>query len=467
MPPGDARPGGRVPESLSWALGSGTLLQALNSSMIAVAVVPIADSFGTPEGIPWLVSGLYIASAVGSPAMGRLGDLFGPRRIYLAGLVVVLIASLLGPFVPTLHLLVADRVLLGLGTAAQFPTALALVRRRAVLYRESGAGALGAIALCSQVAAALGPTVGGVVVQLSGWQGVFWANVPVVLISALLVYLVVPPETAEERTRCGSAVAALRTIDAAGMVLFGVATTLLMSFLLSLGDAPRWGAGALLVPVVLLLAVVERRSSSPMLDVALLRAHPQITVTCVRTVVTYTAFYCIFYGIPQWLQADRGLDPLHAGLVMVPVFAVATAGTFVAARVIERVGPRQVLFVGSAAFVVAGALVASCLGADTPATVLVLVALVFGVPGGFNGLGNQYLISVSAPPHAVGAAGGLFRTSQYVGAALSSVVVSMTLDDGGETGVQGLGLAIGGIGVVLLGAGLLARHGGRGVPAEG
>src|SRR5699024_6309376 len=119
----------RVPLPLSLGLGSGSMLPPLNSSMIAVAIIAIADRFGPIEGTAWVISGLYIATAVVSPAAGRLGALFGPRRMYLGGLGAIAAGSVLGALAPSLAWLIVARVVQGVGTASQYPTAMMIIRR--------------------------------------------------------------------------------------------------------------------------------------------------------------------------------------------------------------------------------------------------------------------------------------------------------------------------------------------------
>ena len=107
----------------------GSVLNPINSSMIAVALVPIGIAFGAPPAeTVWLVTALYLATAVGQPVIGRLVDMYGPRRLYLVGTGLVGVAGLLGALAPTLGVLIAARVLLGFGTSAAYPAALLMTR---------------------------------------------------------------------------------------------------------------------------------------------------------------------------------------------------------------------------------------------------------------------------------------------------------------------------------------------------
>lgn len=158
----------------------GSVLNPVNSSMIAVALVPIGVAFGAPPAeTVWLVSALYVATAVGQPVIGRLVDMYGPRRLYLAGTALVGVAGLLGALAPSLGALIAARVLLGLGTSAAYPAAMRLTRAEAERTgQDSPAGVLTALAVANQTVAVVGPALGGLLIQLGGWRAVFTVNVP-------------------------------------------------------------------------------------------------------------------------------------------------------------------------------------------------------------------------------------------------------------------------------------------------
>lgn len=449
-----------LPGATAWALGSGTVLQGLNSAVIAVALVPIAEHYGSSAAIPWLVSSLYIASAVGSPTAGRLADLFGPRRVYLVGLLVIVIASLLGPFAPSVGWLVADRVLLGLGTSVQFPAAMAIIRREADRRASGASGAIGVVALCGQTSAALSPTVGGLVVVAAGWQGIFWINLPLVANCAFWVLRWVPADPPRPAHRPGG-------LDLPGVALFTLALGLAMLALLSAQDGvsgPTIAAVAACCVLFWCFVRHERRTDTAFLDLRLLADQPAILRTCGRGTVTFVAFYTVFYGVPQWLEVGRGLSPAQAGLLMFPVFGVGVLSTALAARSAARIGPRRLLVIGNAGFVLAGAVLATVAGPTSPLIVLAVANALLGVPTGFNNLGNQLTLHDACPARAAGSANGLYRTAQYIGAALSTVLVAHVVPAQAAAGadrtgsaIRDVGLCLVVIGLVLLAAGLPRR----------
>jgi MFS family permease len=467
----DPRP--PLPRGLGWALGSGTILQGFNSSIIAVALVSIGAHFGQSDdgALVWLVSGMYIACAVASPSAGRFVDLFGPRRLYLIGLGIVLAAAVAGPFMPSLPWLVADRIVMGIGASVQFPAAMAIIRRLAAEREASGRTAIGTIALCGQTLAAIGPSVGGVLVVAFGWQSIFWVNLPLVLNAAVWVLIAVP--TSVDRTPAPDPAAGpaadrrpargfLASLDLPGLLLFVIALVCLMWGLLGLDDLVAGDPLPLVwclasVPVWALFVIRELRAALPFVDVRLLIAAPQVLSTCGRAVVTFLAFYGVFYGLPQWLEASRGLTAAQAGLLMIPVFGTGVVSTLLATRLSAAYAPRTLLVVGGAAFAVAGALLAMTVTTQAPIWLLIVVGALLGLPNGFNNLGNQSILQIASPASGVGIASGLYRTAQYVGAALSAAVVALLLDPGSaDGGIRALGAVIGVVGLALMVLNLIA-----------
>lgn len=447
----------RTPARLSYAfvgtIALGTLLQALNSSMIAVAIVPIREDFHAGAAVSWLLSGLYLATMVGAPTMGRIADMVGPRRIFLTGLGIVALASTAAPFAQDIGWLIACRVLLGIGTSAQYPAGVALIRAAADKRGASAGSALGLLALCAQVAVALGPAIGGGLVALAGWQSIFLVNLPLVLFAAVLMLLRVP------RDGVIRAAGLLRRLDPLGIALFAAAMSALVLFLLSVGARPNY---ALLVGFLALLGAFvwwEHRAADPFIDPRLLADNRALTATYLRTATTYVAFYLIFFGLPQWLEQGRGLDSAGAGLVVLPIAALGAVTVLLATRLERRAGARPTLIIGSVALALGGLAMALLLHSTTPIAVLVAVSALLGLPNGFNSLGNQTAMVRAAPAGRTGAASGLYRTSQYVGANLAAALIEVVGGaQAGDVGLHRMGVVVAAIGVVLAVAAVFSRQ---------
>ncbi|WP_033189781.1 MULTISPECIES: MFS transporter [Nocardiaceae] len=445
-----------VPLKVSSAVASGTVLQPLNSSMIAVAIVAIAAQFGTDAPVSWVISAMYITTAVCAPMAGRLGAMLGARRVFLAGLVFVAVGSAVGAFAPSIGWLIGAYVLLGVGISVHMPNAMTMVRAYGAKYRSDSRTALTTIVMCGQSVAALGPTVGGLLVGAFGWQSILWVNLPFVGLSAIAVLCVDVGTTANERVSIRNVV---RTLDAAGIGLFVVSVTSLMLFLISTRGSPLWWTLPVIFVTSGLFVLREWRTEDPFLDVRALVGNRALAATLGGALVTYTCFYCVFFGIPQWLQASRGMTPIETGLTMLPVAGVTVLSTMLGARTYARFGGRRTLFVGTTAMLIGGVLIATVESSAAPIVVLLLVAGVLGIPNGFNNIGNQNIINSVSSVAEVGTAIGMYRTVAFIGANLAVVTLQLTsgpvMDD---RGLHRTGMFIAVSAVVLLIGMLLYRR---------
>ncbi|MER7971561.1 MFS transporter [Streptomyces sp. NPDC096080] len=384
----------------------GSVLNPVNSSMIAVALVPIGIAFGAPPAeTAWLVSALYLATAVGQPVVGRLVDMFGPRTLYLIGTGLVGVAGLLGALAPSLGALIGARVLLGFGTSAAYPAAMQLIRRENERTgKDSPAAVLTALAVANQTVAVVGPALGGLLIGLGGWRAVFTVNVPLSAACLVLGALRLP------RTRPGAADRA-RGVDLPGMALFAVTLVALMLFLMA-PRPDRWYLPVIAVLAGAGFAARELRVQGPFVDLRVLGGNVPLLVTYLRQLLAYTTSYAFLYGFTQWLEQGRGLSPGTAGLVLLPLSASALAVSALTGR---SEAPRSKLLVGSAVQVAvcAGLLAA---GAGTPLWALLAASAVMGVPQGLIGLATQNALYRQAEPARIASAAGLLRTFSYLGA---------------------------------------------------
>ncbi|MGK5637446.1 MFS transporter [Streptomyces sp. URMC 126] len=432
----------------------GSMLNPVNSSMISTALVPVGRHFGAgPSATVWLVAGLYLASAVAQPVMGRVADHLGARRVYTAGLVLVGLSGVAGLLARSLGQLVAVRVLTGVGTSAAYPAAMAMIRERSA--RAPGgqpAGALGALTIAALASAALGPALGGLLTGLAGWRAVFAVNIPLALVGLALALAWLPRD--EPRPRAGGIRGGWSALDPAGVLLFVGTLLPLMLFLTDLArpDWPLLAVGGLAAGA---LAAWELRvARHPFLDLRMLAANRPLVRTYVRYGASFLVVYCVLYGYTQWLEEVRGYSATVTGVVMLPMCAVAAVCSWTGAR---RATVRGPLLVGTLAMVAASAALAFT-GPGTPMAVLVLVGVVFGVPNGLNAVGNQTALYAQAPAGRTGTAAGLFRTAQYVGAVASTSVIGLVYGDRATTGgLHTAAVVLTALGALLLPATLFDR----------
>lgn len=407
----------------------GSLLNPLNTTMISTGLVAIGDDFGAgAAGTAWLVSALYLSSAVAQPVLGTLADRIGPRRVFLGGLLVVAASGLVGTLAPGFAWLLVSRVLLGIGTSAAYPAAMAVLRDASGrIGRDVPRPVLGRLSFAALGSAAVGPTLGGLLVATAGWRGIFAVNVPAAGVAFATALRWIPADEARPKDRAARGAASL---DSLGILLFSSALTCLVVFLLELRHPLWW----LLAPVVLLSAVLtwwQLRHPRPFVDLRMLARNRALARTYLRHGLSYLVVYCVMYGFTQWLEEARGYTSLHTGLVMLPMSLAALVCSLLGAR---TKGIRAPLALASVLLAAGSALLFLTSG-STPLAVLLLAGACFGIPQGLMGTGNQAAVQQFAPVDAIGSAAGLQRTAQYVGAITASGLIGLAYgeraDDGG------------------------------------
>jgi predicted MFS family arabinose efflux permease len=441
----------RVSRRVLAAILLGTLLNPLNSSMIAVALAPIQDDFGAGVvAAAWLISSYYLTGAVAQGVLGRLADQFGARRLICAGFVVVALAGALAPLAPSFGWVIAARVALALGTSAAFPAGLAILRDQA--GGPPPPATLAPLTIAGSVSAALGPVLGGALVALWDWPAIFVVNVAVALAGLTLALRWLP----RDPQHAGGIDLALvrRLIDVPGIALFAALVAGVLALLLSLPTAPLWWLAPLAVAAAGALIAWERRRAEPFLDVRMLAGNRALLAVYAQYAAVNVAFFGVFFTVPLWLERVRGLSAGTAGLLILPIAGVGVVSTPLAARLVARRGIRPALVTGSLALL-AGTLLMLVFGDATPLLLVVAVGAVLGVPNGFNNLGLQSALyaAIDAEPERTGAAAGLFQTFRYVGAVLSTSLIGIVFSGGVDTaGLHEIALVLAGVGVAVLAA---------------
>ena len=425
MPPSDLADGGEKTNVFPWRfvtpLFMGSALNPINSSLIATALVPIAAAVHVPVGrTAVLVSALYLASAIAQPTGGKLAEEFGPRRVFLAGILTVLAGGLVGGFGQDLTTLIVARVLIGAGTSAGYPSAMLLIRRRAEaagLDAPPG-GVLGGLVIAGAATAAVGLPIGGVLVDAWGWRTTFFINVPFALVTLAMALSWIPRDRPVPGSRTVRQVAV--RLDAVGILGFGGAMTALLVFLMGLPH-PDWIALGVAVVVGAGLVWWELRASHPFFDVRLLATNLALTRTYLRFALATLCVYTVLYGLTQWLQAGRGISPEEAGLLLLPMSALSVVLIWPLSK---RNLVRAPLIAAAISCLAASAGVLA-LTTSTPILWIVIVTLVFGITLGTTVSANQTTLYTQVTANQIGTASGLFRTFGYLGSIASSAIISI------------------------------------------
>jgi MFS family permease len=407
----------------------GSALNPINSSLLATALVPIARGIGIPLGqTATLVAALYLASAIAQPTAGKVAEVLGPRRVFLAGIVMVALGGIVGGLGNDLAMLLISRILIGLGTSCAYPTAMLLIRHRAQQagMQQPPGGVLGGLMISGIATASLGLPVGGLLVAALNWRAVFLVNVPVAILALLATLAWVEPDG---RSGAGSGQGAedrlsarefASRIDLAGVLGFAVAMLALLVFLFRLPTAHWW---ILAVSIVLWAALMawELRARTPFLDLRLLVANLGLTNTYLRFGLANLCTYVVLYGVTQWIETVRGYGESAAGLLLLPM-------TLVSGVIIAPISRRNLVrgpLVAAALTCLLGSLGVLLLDANVWVGVVVIITVVFGLATGFTVAGNQTALYRAAPADQLGTASGLLRTFGYVGSIAASAITGI------------------------------------------
>lgn len=406
----------------------GSALNPVNSSLIATALVPMAHGLHVSVGsTAVLVSALYLASAIAQPTGGKLAEVFGPRRIFLAGILLVLAGGVVGAFGRDIATLVVARVLIGVGTSGGYPSAMLIIRRRA---REAGlseppGGVLGGLQIAGTATAALGLPVGGVIVDAFGWRSTFVVNVPVAVVAFLLAVLWLPADR-RDGPKLGAREVVSR-IDLTGIALFAATLSALLLFLDGLPGA-RWAYLGVAAAFAVALVLWERVAATPFLDVRLLVRDLALTRTYLRFGLTSLCVYSVLYGVSDWLEEAHGYSSRTVGLLLLPM-------TGLSALLMRPISARNLVrsaLVAGAVASGAGAIGFLLIDSSTSVVVIIVLTLVFGVTLGTFAPANQTALYRQAAADQIGTAAGLMRTFGYIGSIASSALIGVFFHTGAD-----------------------------------
>ena len=393
-------------------LGATQFLLVLDSAIVNVALPRIRADLGfSPAGISWVVNGYALAFGGLLLLGGRSSDLYGPRRVFVTGLSLFAAASVAGALAPSAGVLVAARVVQGVGAALTAPSAMALV----ILLFAPGAarnGALGLMGAMAGLGGASGAIVGGLLTEAFGWPAILWLNVPIGLGVVGLSFWVLPSIAR------GSA-----SLDLGGAVTVTLGVVALVCGLVEGADG-SWSGYSTLVPLVaaalllVLFVVVERHTREPLLPLPLLG---------IRTLrgANATVFLSAMAMMPMWflltvyLQQVRGYGPVGAGVGVLPTVAMLVALNSLAPRLFARVGTRTLLVAGLLVAAVGVAWMSRLEGSRSGfAADLLGPELVVGLGFGLSFVAATVTATVDVPGERAGVASGVYSSAQQVGGAV-------------------------------------------------
>ena len=391
----------------------------LDASIVNVALPSIGRGLHfSDQNLPWVVNAYVIAFGGFLLLGGRAADLLGRRRVFMAGLLVVAVASLLAGFAANQGELIAARAAQGLGAAIISPAALSIVTN---LFsdgaeRNKALGAWGAVA---GSAGAAGVLLGGILTDGLGWEWVLWVNVPVSLIALALTPGLIPESRSDSATR---------HFDAAGAISVTGGLSLLAYALLDASSA-GWGSakiiGLLAASVALLVAfvVIELRSRAPLMPFRIFRIRT-LSGANIVAVLLGASLFSMFFFISLYMQQVLGYSPIHAGLSYLPLAVTIVVAAGLGGQLVTRFGFKPILAAGMAAVAIGLLWFSRVSVGGGFLTDILGPSLLAAIGLGFGFVTSTIAAVSGVDGHEQGVASGLINTSQQIGGALGLAVLS-------------------------------------------
>ncbi len=416
---------------------------AVDVTVVNVALPSIGDDFGVdPRGLTWVVVGYTITGGGLLMLGGRLGDVFGRRRLLLIGTAIFGAASMMAGFAETFAVLVAARLFQGVGEALALPAAMATI----VLLFPEGRARTRALSVWAAVASCglvLGFVLSGIITEHLGWRWVFLIAVPFILFVLIATVILLPGDRKQERA----------PLDILGSILLTGAPLLFAFGIVEAGEGMSWLPVAALTGAfiaAILFVGVERRAPNPLIPLAFFRNRTRVRAN-LATALLSAALSTSFLLFTFYLQDELGLSPLEAGLLLLPLAVALIVAVTVVPRLMGRWGARSCVIAGLG-FAGAGMIViAVAAQLDAPAWVLIPAMLFIAAGMGFGLVGLQYAAVTGVTDDDAGVASGVQRAADQLGGSAGvTVFVGLgfaSIAHGVSPYLLSSGLAIIGLGV--------------------
>jgi EmrB/QacA subfamily drug resistance transporter len=390
-------------------------LSALDQTIVSTALPTIVTDLQGAELYTWVVTIYLLTATISGPIWAKLSDLFGRRLILTSGVGIFLVGSALSGLSNEMWQLIAARGIQGIGAGAIFPVALAVIGDLfEPAERAKYQGLFGAV---FGVSALIGPALGGLLTDTVGWHWVFFVNIPIGLVSMVIIWRLLPAFRHPERAR---------SIDYLGSAVFASA---LVPILVGLTNAQRldWTdplVGGLILLGLALAAVfvfVESRAAEPILPLGLFRIRTLAVSLGVVFLAAFGFFSAIIF-LPLWFQAVQGASATQSGYYSLPLLAGLIISSVVSGQLISRTGKYKLLIVVAMAVMTVGLFGLTHLQTDTPLPVIWAWMLVTGLGIGPTLASFTVVIQNAAPVQQLGAATGALTFFRQVGGTVGLAV---------------------------------------------
>ncbi|WNG92145.1 MFS transporter [Mycobacterium sp. ITM-2016-00318] len=432
------------------------LIVSMDATIVNVAIPSIRDDLNASASqIQWVIDVYTLVLASLLLLSGAAGDRFGRRRTFQIGLTVFAVASLMCSLAPNIEMLIGARFLQAIGGSMMNPVAMSIITQvfRGRVERARAIGVWGGVVGISM---ALGPIVGGALIQYVDWRAVFWINLPICAVAILLTAIFVPESKS----------ATMRDVDPVGQAL-GMAFLFGVVFVLIEGPGMGW-SNVRTIAVAVLAAVAfiaflryESRRHDPFIDLRFFRSIPFASATMIA-VCAFAAWGAFLFMMSLYLQGQRGFSAMHTGLIYLPVAVGALIFSPLSGRLVGRFGSRPSLIVAGT-LITAATVMLTRLTATTAVWQLLVIFAVFGI--GFSMVNAPITTAAVSgmPTDRAGAASAVASTSRQVGVSLGvalcgSVAGSALAGTGADfaAAARPLWFICAGLGVVIFALGLFS-----------
>lgn len=397
----------------------------LDITIVNIALPDIMKGFNVDlSAIEWVINAYVLTFAVLLVTMGKVGDLRGRKLLFMCGLAVFTIASLTCGLAPNEHVLVASRAVQAVGGAAMMPATLSILN---VAFGNSGRGmALGIWGAVAGAAAALGPIIGGALVQAHSWRLIFLVNVPVGIVAFIAAAFIIA-----ESTDPG----AKRRLDIPGVLAISVA---LFAITFGLVEGAKYGwTSALILALFAVGAVglavfvlIERRAEAPIVRLDFFRNRTFSAGNIVGALLMF-GLIGILFTLVMFLQNNLGYSAIKTGLVLLPMPAVTMIVAPISGRLSDRIGSRWLLFFGML-LTALGIYLMAGISSTTTWQQLMLPLPIAGLGMGLSLAPMTSAVMASVPVEQSGAAAGILSTMRQIGASLGISVLGAILQSSGD-----------------------------------
>jgi EmrB/QacA subfamily drug resistance transporter len=392
----------------------GVFLTQFDISAVTIALPTMGAEFHMDAiSLSWITTGYLLAAAVILVSVGKVADIYGRKRVFLYGVAIFSLASLLMIVVPSTALLIAVRVLQGFGAAMIFGTGISILS--SVFPPGERGKILGIYISSAYIGLTVGPFLGGVLTEHFGWRSLFFVNVPLGIAACLLILWKMEGEWAE----CPG-----ERLDLAGSAIYGCALVLVMIGFSRVPDPVSLLLLAAGCAAGIAFALYEMRVPVPVLDMRLLTRNRVFAFSSLAALIIYTATFAVTFLLSLDLQYTKGYSPVSAGLVLLVQPMAIVMVTPIAGRLSDRIDP-QVLASSGMALVAAGLGALAFLPESTPLEYLLGCLVVIGAGFGLFSPPNINAIMGSVDKRYYGVANGVNGTVRLLGQILSMGITMM------------------------------------------